>query len=143
MRSIPIAAALSASLVSTGVAQATHNPCSMLTQTELSSALGVSPGAGQAIGTVGCQWAGSQIRVTVTFGDGSNFAIMKTPLPQVTKNAVTGIGDDAFTTTVGHLTTLSVKKGKDLFIVRVYGVPDQAKQIKIEKDLAMDLLARL
>jgi hypothetical protein len=68
---------------------------------------------------------------------------MKTPLPGVTKAPVSGIGDDAVFTTIGGLTTPSVKKGKIAFIVRLYGVPGQAKQMAVEKSLAVDVLAKL
>jgi len=68
---------------------------------------------------------------------------MKTPLPGIPKPAVGGIGDDAFYALVGPYATLSVKKGNTVFIVRVYGVPGQAKQESIEKALAKDVLARV
>jgi hypothetical protein len=35
-----------------------------------------------------------------------------------------------------------VKKGKSVFVVRVYGVPDQPKQQTIEKSLAKDVLSK-
>ena len=64
---------------------------------------------------------------------------MKTPLPGVAKTTVSGIGDDA---TLGRQASPSVKKGKVVFIVRLYGVPGQAKQVAMEKSLAVDVLAK-
>jgi hypothetical protein len=139
-----IVCALAACGASTAFAQATRDPCALLTPSEVSGVLGMSVGPGQPIGTTGCMWeTGSKTRATVTLGDASGFASMKAALPQIKKDPVAGIGDDAFYATVGPLTTLSVKKGKDLFIVRLYGVAGQARQMEIEKNLAVDILARL
>ena len=68
---------------------------------------------------------------------------MKAPLPNVTKTPVRGVGDDALYSTIGQFTTLSVKKGGAVFLVKAYGVPDQAKQEAIEKTLATDVIAKL
>jgi hypothetical protein len=68
---------------------------------------------------------------------------MKTPLPGSAKTSVSGVGDDAVYATFGSLTTLAVKKGKIAFVVRLYGVPGQAKQMAIEKSLALDIVAKL
>ncbi len=106
-------------------------------------------GKGDPIGTTGCAWATAAqentpyIRVTVSFLDGSAFAGMKTPAPGVKQTAAGGIGDDAFYATVGSLTTLSVKKGSVVFVVRLYGIHDQAGQMAMEKSLALDVIAKL
>jgi hypothetical protein len=132
----------------TGHAQAPSDPCTLLTQAQVSAVLGVTVGPGQPIATTGCEWSAQQpsssnARVTVSFWGGEAFAGMKTPLPRVTKTPVSGVGDDAVYATVGSLTTLSVKKGKVAFVVRIYGVPGQDKQMAIEKSLALDILAKL
>lgn len=57
-----------------------------------------------------------------------------------------GMGDDSFYATGGtriQLTTLSVKKGKTVFIFRIYGVQDVSSQRSMERMLAEDVLARL
>jgi hypothetical protein len=41
------------------------------------------------------------------------------------------------------LTTLLVKKGNTTFMVRVYGVPDAAKQLAIETPIAQAVAAKL
>ncbi len=68
---------------------------------------------------------------------------MKSPLPGIKKTAASGIGDDAVYATVGSLTTLSVMKGKVAFVVRIYGVHDQAREMAMEKALALDVIAKL
>jgi hypothetical protein len=81
--------------------------------------------------------------VTLSFWDPHGFAAMKAPLPNVTKSSVSGIGDDAVYANVGGFTSLSVKKGGAVFLVKVYGVPDEGKQKQIEKTLAGDVIAKL
>ena len=64
------------------------------------------------------------------------------PMPGVTKATVSGIGDEAFAETAGKLTTLYVKKGSTIFMVRVYGVPDPTRQLAIEKPIAQKVTAK-
>jgi hypothetical protein len=61
----------------------------------------------------------------------------------VTKEPVSGVGDDAVSvTTSGFGTDLIFKKGASAFDVRVYGFPlDQVKAR--EKTLALDIIAKL
>ena len=63
--------------------------------------------------------------------------------PGITKAPVSGVGDDALAMSLGTLTTLFVKKGSVTFMVRVYGVPDPAKQIAIEKPIAQAVAGHL
>jgi uncharacterized protein YaaQ len=44
---------------------------------------------------------------------------------------------------LGNLTALFVKKGNTTFMVRVYGVPDAAKQLAIEVPIAQTVAAKL
>jgi len=61
-----------------------------------------------------------------------------------TKNTpVSGLGDDAFYTTVAQYVVLYVKKGQTVYLFKVYGVKDPAKQMSAEKTLAGDALNRL
>ena len=64
-------------------------------------------------------------------------------MPGITKSSVSGVGDDAIAQTLGNLTTLFVKKGNTTFMVRVYGVPDAAKQLAIETPIAKAVAAKL
>jgi hypothetical protein len=130
------------------VAQAPKDPCTLLTPSQIAGALGVKDvGAGAPIGKTGCSWsshdASNKAVVTLSFWKPEGFAAMKAPLPNVTKTSASGIGDDAVFSTIGAFTTLSVKKGGAVFLVKAYGVPDQAKQEAIEKTLAGDVIAKL
>lgn len=132
-------------------AEAPVDPCALLTPAQLDTVLGVTVGAGQSIGTTGCEWSTltqatpttARVTATVVLWDVTAFAGMKTQLAGITKTAVSGIGEEAVYALVGRLTTLSVKKGKVAFIVRLYGVQGQDKQMAMEKALALDVLARL
>jgi hypothetical protein len=120
-------------------------PCALLTVDEVSAALGAKVSAGDPIATTGCSWTVPNERkiVTVSLWAGDAFAGMKMPLPNVTKSSVSGVGDDAVLSTIANFVSLSVKKGNVVFIVKVYGVPDQAKQATIEKTLAQAVVGRL
>lgn len=128
-------------------AQAPKPPCTLLTPAQVAAALGVKDvAAGAPIGKTGCSWqaqGGARGVVTLSFWDPAGFSAMKAPLPNVTKVPAPGIGDDALYSTIGQFTTLSVKKGGAVFLVKAYGVPDQAKQEAIEKTLAGDVIAKL
>ena len=120
-------------------------PCALLTVDEVSAALGAKVNAGDPIATTGCSWTvpNPHTIVTVSLWPGDAFAGMKMPLANITRTSVSGVGDDAVLTNVGNFISLSVKKGGVAFIVRVYGVPDQAKQATIEKTLALAVAGRL
>ena len=129
-------------------AQAPKPPCTLLTPSQVAGALGVKDvAAGAPIGKTGCQWVSQDKAlhafVTLSFWDPAGFSAMKAPLPNVTKTPAPGIGDDALYSTIGGFTSLSVKKGGAVFVVKAYGVPDQAKQEAIEKALAGDVIAKL
>ncbi len=144
---VGVAAAL-AVMARPAAAQAPKPPCTLLTPSQVAGALGVKDvAAGAPIGKTGCQWVSQDKAlhafVTLSFWDPAGFPSMKAPLPNVTKTPAPGIGDDALYSTIGQFTTLSVKKGGAVFLVKAYGVPDQAKQKAIEKTLAGDVIARL
>lgn len=127
-------------------APAAPDPCALLTPAQVGGTLGSGVGAGAPIGTTGCQWtvaSDPSLRATLTLSSADQWAMMKTPLPNITKSPAAGIGDDAFFTTVGTLTTLSVKKGTTVIVIRLYGVTGQAKQQAMEKTLALDAIAKL
>ena len=141
------AAAALAVTAGAAAAQAPKPPCTLLTPAQVAAALGVKDvAAGVPIGKTGCSWqaqGGARGMVTLSFWDPAGFPAMKTPLPNVTKVPAPGIGDDALYSTIGQFTTLSVKKGGAVFLVKAYGVPDQARQKAIEKTLAGDVIAKL
>jgi hypothetical protein len=131
----------------TAAAQSAPTPCSLLTSAQVTAAVGVSVGAAQPIANTGCSWSGPHMMVTVSLWDGNKWEQMKTPLSGMSRTPVSGLGDDAFYTTMGpasgkQLATLSVKKGITAYLIKVYG-PSVTDQMSMEKTLAGNLLAVL
>jgi hypothetical protein len=127
------------------------DPCSMLTTAQVSEALGITVADGKHLTTTSCQWAPAGAstpngkKLTVTFQQASAFDYAKVPVPntKITKTPVSGVGDDAVSgTTPGVGTVLTVKKGDVVFIVHVFGMPDDQAQAK-EKALALQILSKL
>ena len=139
---IGLVGSLSMGCFQTAFAQSSK-ACALFSAANVSSAVGMSVGEGGAIGSTGCRWSGGGVTATLTVSDAGGWQMMKTPLPGVAKSAAHGIGDDAFYTTVATLTTLSVKKGNTVFVVRLYGVAGKSRQIAVEKTLAGDVLGKL
>lgn len=107
-------------------------PCSLLTPAEVSDAFGVAVKAGEAANPTLCQWTASSKILTLLITDDKHFTAAKTgppvPLPGVTIETVSGVGDDAVQTTNATFVSIMVKKGTVYFMLRVYGFPlDQAK----------------
>jgi hypothetical protein len=134
------------------------DPCSLLTQSQVSTVLGVQVVEGRRVAPKLCEWARpgespslSQKKVTVTLLESEQgFAYAKMPVGHgITKVPASGIGDDAvFGTTPKYATTLTVKKGDFFFVVHVFGFPlDQVKAIEQvqakEKTLALQILSKL
>lgn len=140
---------LGVTLARPAAAQAPKPPCTLLSAAEIGSELGAPVGAGEATGSTGCQWiatrqVGAAIpRVTLVFYGAGAWRGMTANFPRVTKTTASGLGDAAVYATTGNLTTLSVKKGATVFVVRLYGVDGQSEQMAIEKTLALAVLARL
>ena len=130
----------------TAAAQAVA-PCSLLTSAQVTAVVGVSVGAAQPIANTGCSWSGPHMIVSVSLWDGSKWDRMKTPMPGMNRTAVSGLGDDAFYTTMGpasgtQFATLSIKKGATAYLIKVYG-PSMTEQMSMEKTLAGSVLAKL
>lgn len=127
-------------------AQGSGSPCTLLTQAQIDAALGATVGAGQPIGTTGCSWTApgqpKNMTVTVSIWPPNGFGTMP-PMPGLTKTELGGVGDGAFYATIAGLTSLSVKKGNKVFVLHLYGVPGDARQMAVEKTLAAEVLARL
>jgi hypothetical protein len=128
-------------------AQAAVDACKLLAPAEVSSTVGVSLGVGQRIdGSSGCAWSSpsqQNARVTLVIADAADWETMKRPLSGITKLAAAGIGDDAFYTTVANLTSLSVKHGRTIFVIRLYGIKDHSDQMSMERALAAIVTGRL
>ena len=85
--------------------------------------------------------------VTVSLWDANKWDQMKAPFPGTSRNSVSGLGDDAFYSTMGPATgkqfaTLSIKKGSTAYLIKVYG-PNVNDQMSMEKSLAGNMLAAL
>ena len=107
------------------------NPCSLLTQAQVSAVLGVQVGEGRLVVPKMCEWDASGApsmnakKVAITLQDAQAFAYAKMPVGHgMTKTPVSGVGDDAvFGTVPKQATTLTVKKGSVVFVVHVTGFP--------------------
>jgi hypothetical protein len=132
------------------------DPCTLLTQTKVSAVLGVPVGNGSRVAPTLCGWeapgpkAMNTKRVTITFQDPRAFEYAKAPAGKgITKVPVSGIGDEAVQgTTPKFATTLTVKKGSNVFVVHVWGFPidqpfDLEKVQAMEKALALEAASKL
>ena len=128
-------------------AQAPSNPCAQVTAAEVSAALGETVAAGQQVGTKTCSWSADKPThqiVSLMYSPPGDWKTRKTKqMPGVTMASVSGVGDEAFAETVANFTTLYVKKGSTIFMVRVYGVPDITRQLAIEKPIAKMVAAKV
>ena len=145
---------LATCLTLVGVSRAAYpaptDPCSLLSQAQVSAALGVSVGAGKGTGGKICRWAGPDGRpgspaLVLTMQDAKAFEFAKSPSKSATlvKARAAGIGDDAVINTIGIVTaTLTVKKGDTYFELHVYGFPVDRTQT-VETTLAKEVVANL
>jgi hypothetical protein len=128
-------------------AQNPTDPCAQVTAAQVSSALGETVGPGRTGPPSTCTWVADKPThqiVTLMFSPPGDWSSRKTrQMPGITKAPVSGVGDDAIAETLGNLTTLFVKKGNTVFMVRVYGVSDPAKQLTIEKPIAQAVAAKI
>jgi len=147
-RSTQILPFLMSVLIAPGLlaAQAPSDPCAQVTPAQVSTALGETVAAGQQAGTKTCSWSANKPThqiVSLMFSPPGDWTTRKTRLmPGVTKAAVS-VGDEAYALTAANFTTLYVKKGSTVFMVRVYGVPDPARQLAIEKPIAQAVAAKI
>jgi len=102
---------------------------------------------GQQAGTKTCSWSANKPThqvVSLMYSPPGDWNTRKTrQMPGVTKASVSGVGDEAFAETAGNFTTLYVKKGSMIFMVRVYGAPDVGRQLAIEKPIAQTVAAKV
>ena len=149
--SLIAAIAAAVALLSSGTARRADaavqvDPCSLLTMAQVSSAVGGTVKPGSPISTTGCSWSSESPRavVTISFALVASFARLKAASsPAVQKSAMSGVGDDAFYSTLGPMTTLTVQKGNTAFVMHVYGIADPARQKEIEKTLATTAASKL
>jgi len=154
----------------TSALAAGDDACSLLTQTQVSSVLGVSVGVGQhpsdemhvppnpAIDRLACTWyepgknslVAKRVSLNIfgTVGGVTpvqRFNNAKTQVRGITKTPVIGVGDDAFYMESPLRVTLHVKKGNSVFEIMVGGFSEQQiDQVKtMEKTLAQYAVAKL
>jgi hypothetical protein len=130
-----------------GASEAATEPCKLLTPAEIGGALGATFAAGEPIGTTGCSWSSAtpHMIVTVSLWPPTEWDRIKAGggIPGTKITPVSGLGDDAFYAAIPQYVVLYVKKGQTVYLFKVYGVKDQAKQMSVEKTLAGDALKRL
>jgi len=130
-------------------AQAPAPPCTLLTPAQVAAEVGAPMRAGEATGTTGCQWvattevASAIPRVTLVFYGADAWSGMTANFARVTRTTVSGLGDAAVYSTVGNLTTLSVKRGRTVFALRLYGIDGAEKQMAVERALALAVLGKI
>jgi hypothetical protein len=139
-------------------APAAGDACSLLSQAELSAALGISVAAGHHIGPGNALCGWNQPDDTNHTGKGGLLTLYRTvgkltpverfengklPVQGIAKTPVSGIGDDAYyIDTPGLGIGLNVKKGSSAFQIRVYGFSEDETKA-IESGLAQAILAKL
>ena len=139
------------------LAGAWHSPrspddaCSLLSQSEVSAALGVAVGPGQHVvpGSLKfCGWSpagGPKIdgkKLLVSVMTARQYDMGKAPIREMTKTPVTGIGDEAYYASGGGGlgTSLSVKRGSFYVQVKAGGFPSNDALKAAEKALALEIL---
>jgi hypothetical protein len=132
------------------------DPCSLVTQAQVSAVLGASVEAPQHEEPTLCQWSTSgqpntanAKKVVIIISRERAFGFAKSPISSSEKAIpASGIGDDAVYSVAagvppGPNTSLFVKKGSSYFVVHVYGIPDQTKVMAMEKTLATEACSNL
>jgi hypothetical protein len=125
--------------------------CSLITQAEAASALGepVDAGTVPEPGAHSCLFSAStgitinSVEISITTGSG--FDSSKKSIPGLTITKVSGIGDDAYTVSIGAgFLVLNVKKGQITFSVSVLRKSASNDDLlAAEKTLAMAILGRI
>ena len=134
-------------------AHAPGSACSLLTDAQVSAALGVTVQPGRALVATSCIWrdanANSSKKVTLTLLTANMYAMGKTPLAGTEKPALSGVGDDAFYKYFAapryeriKVVELDVKKGDTMFGVGVYGLPVDDAKVRA-KTLAQEVLPKI
>jgi hypothetical protein len=150
-------AAMAACICLGGVDALAADPfaCSMLTQQQISAAMGVAVGSGVPIlAPTSCRWAGEDkiVTLTITQPRGGQspvdqfYAGKALTLPGMATQPVGGVGDAAYYVSVGGTMRaecrLVVKKGSSSFEIRVDGF-DLDKAKVVAKTLAQDTADKL
>jgi hypothetical protein len=121
-------------------------PCALLTQDQVSRAVGAAMGAGSPIANTGCSWtttSAPRVMVTVSMQNEKMFAAAKSSaLPKMEKTSVSGVGDEAVFLGVQSFSSLWVRKGTKFLLLRIYGLPVSDAQTKL-KTLGANAVSKL
>ena len=108
--------------------------------------VGATAGAGSPIANTGCSWtttSGPRIVVSVSLQSEKMFAAAKSSAPpKTTKTTISGVGDEAIFQGVQNFSSLWVRKGTKVLLVRIYGLPVSESETKL-KALATSAVSRL
>ena len=146
----------------------TEDACALLTQTQVSAALGFAVGAGTYVTPtyiktctfkVSGDSAKSVTAVTISYQDANGFAGAKNLMEMAKAKATmekgpgadkfendtaSGIEDDAFYTSMGTgYTGLLLKKGNVSLKIAIYGDLPMEKKKEVEKKLALQALSKI
>lgn len=138
-----------------------NDACLLVTQAQVTAAVGVPVGAGTHVTPTfvkTCTWAATgsskDVRdVTISYQAAQSFAGTKSMTQMMVANAkpgdhanvqsASGIGDDAFYTTMGDgYTAMLVKKGNVALKIAIYGAMPEQKKRDAEKALALEALSK-
>jgi hypothetical protein len=129
------------------------NACAMVTQDQMSKIFGVQVSAGENPPnfTRTCTWnvpAGPAPRlkmITLFLQTSDQFETAK-QVQQASNfqvETVSGVGDDAYYSTTGNITSLIVKKGNVAFKIGMYGEFPLDKKKAMSKAMALQVLSKL
>jgi len=144
-----------------------EDACALLTQAQVSAALGFPAGAGTYVTptyvktctfSVSGDNAKSVSAVTISYQAAEGYAgaksfmeaakaratVEKGPGAKFENDTVSGIGDDAFFTSMGTgYTGLLLKKGNVSLKIAIYGNMPMEKKKEVEKTLALEALSKI
>jgi hypothetical protein len=165
---IPAVFIFCAAVAPLATAAPSDDACALLTQAQVSAALGLAADAGtyvtpNYVKTCTFKVSGESSKivsaVTISYQEASAFAAAKSLMEAAKAKAsmentpgaasfrndtVSGVGDDAFYTSMGTgYTGMLVKKGNVSFKLAIYGNLPMEKKKDVEKALALQALAKI
>jgi hypothetical protein len=133
--------------VSCAVAQSSSDACSLLTQAQVSAAVGAKIGAGTYVTPTfkaTCTWTAPGKIVTLMTEGLDPYNAGKTPIsPMMQIVPAPGIGDDAYYVIENTIVMLFTKKGTVAFKISIYSKLPLATLQSMEKTLAQQVASEL
>jgi hypothetical protein len=128
-------------------AQSASDACSLLTQAQVSAAVGAQVGAGVWMTPsfkATCNWSAPGIIVTLMTEGTDAFQTGKTPIsPSMSIVPASGIGDDAYYVVIRTAVTLFTRKGSTAFKTTVYSKQPVSTLESMESALARQVASEL